>query len=109
MLMTRCVAFAVATLVFGSASTVIMAGDASRSCRPASVDRIGSETPNIVTAARNDHAALAIGRPAWQAPAGHRQPRAGDVPVDAELSAFASEQRRLDAELDRRLVICRGC
>ena len=42
-----------------------------------------------------------------EAPVGHRQPRARDVP-----SQSPSELERLtreDAAIDRKLVICRGC
>jgi hypothetical protein len=45
----------------------------------------------------------------WLAPVGHRQPRLADVPQDDVLSASEREQRTLDEELDRKLVICRGC
>jgi hypothetical protein len=44
----------------------------------------------------------------WSAPVGHRQPRAADVPSEP-LSKVELEQRRLDKELDRKLIICRGC
>jgi len=45
----------------------------------------------------------------WLAPVGHRQPTRADAPENALLSAWEREQARLDAELDRKLVICRGC
>jgi hypothetical protein len=41
---------------------------------------------------------------AWQAPVGHRQPRAEDVPFADPLAPSLAEQ-----ELDRALKICRGC
>ena len=49
------------------------------------------------------------------APIGHLQPRAqqfsadsqADQTVDQKMSAFDAEQRKLDAELDKRLNICR--
>jgi hypothetical protein len=45
-----------------------------------------------------------------QAPVGHRQPRASDVPVDAGQPMDAATVQRLDQELDRKLKsICRGC
>jgi hypothetical protein len=44
----------------------------------------------------------------WPAPIGHRQPKATDVP-DEPLSEFEVEQKRMDSELDRKLLICRGC
>jgi hypothetical protein len=43
-----------------------------------------------------------------QAPVGHRQPRASDIPKDASNAADEERQRR-DRELDSRLQICRGC
>jgi hypothetical protein len=42
-----------------------------------------------------------------EAPVGHRQPRARDVPPQSptEIERLAPE----DAAIDRKLVICRGC
>jgi hypothetical protein len=45
----------------------------------------------------------------WLAPTGHRQPTRTDEPQDQVLSARERQQQELDAELDRKLVICRGC
>lgn len=45
----------------------------------------------------------------WLAPVGHRQPREADVPQEDKLSAWEREQQKLDEELDRKLIICRGC
>jgi hypothetical protein len=39
-----------------------------------------------------------------EAPVGHRQPRAGDVPKEGDVTRNES-----DVELDRKLSICRGC
>jgi hypothetical protein len=44
------------------------------------------------------------GRSQIQAPVGHRQPRAGDVPNEGDVS-----RNDADVELDRKLNICRGC
>lgn len=44
-----------------------------------------------------------------QAPVGHRQPRAGDLPPAAERTAADQERERKDRELDKRLRICRNC
>jgi hypothetical protein len=44
-----------------------------------------------------------------EAPVGHRQPRPSEVPETTELSPRELELRRLDEEIDRKLVICRGC
>jgi hypothetical protein len=43
------------------------------------------------------------------APVGHRQPRAADAPDPGQSSPADQELRRLDEEIDRRLIICRGC
>jgi hypothetical protein len=44
------------------------------------------------------------------APIGHRQPRAGDVPSEKGLSDPNSAQNKEDAALDRKIKsICRGC
>jgi hypothetical protein len=49
-------------------------------------------------------------RPAVQAPIGHRQPRAGDVPSEQNLSDPNNPVNREDAALDRKIKsICRGC
>ena len=45
----------------------------------------------------------------WRAPIGHRQPRKADVPSPEVLSTWERQERRLDVELDRKLLICRGC
>jgi hypothetical protein len=45
----------------------------------------------------------------WRAPIGHRQPRKADVPSPEVLSTWERQERRMDAELDRKLIICRGC
>jgi hypothetical protein len=44
------------------------------------------------------------------APVGHRQPRAGDVPSEKNLGDPNDPVNREDAMLDRKLKsICRGC
>ena len=44
------------------------------------------------------------------APIGHRQPRAGDVPNEKGLSDPNSAQNKEDAALDKKIKsICRGC
>ena len=45
----------------------------------------------------------------WPAPVGHRQPHEVDVPQPDVVSAWEREQHRADEELDRKLIICRGC
>jgi hypothetical protein len=49
-------------------------------------------------------------RPLPQAPVGHRQPRASDVPSEKNLSNPNDPANREDAALDRKIKsICRGC
>jgi hypothetical protein len=57
---------------------------------------------------RNSPAVLTSHLP-WLAPTGHRQPTKADVPQDDILSPWERQQAVLDVELDRKLVICRGC
>ncbi|AHY52412.1 hypothetical protein BJS_08966 [Bradyrhizobium japonicum SEMIA 5079] len=45
----------------------------------------------------------------WLAPVGHRQPRQADVPRAEIVSRWERQQQQFDQELDRKLVICRGC
>ena len=45
----------------------------------------------------------------WLAPVGHRQPHRADVPQHEAVSAWERQQRQFDRELDRKLMICRGC
>jgi hypothetical protein len=66
----------------------------------------GSETSSAV--ARNRSLELTSRRP-WLAPVGHRQPRQADVSQSEVASARERQQQQLDHELDRKLVICRGC
>ena len=45
-----------------------------------------------------------------QAPIGHRQPRAGDVPNEKNLSDSNNPVSKEDALLDKKIKsICRGC
>jgi hypothetical protein len=49
-------------------------------------------------------------QPSREAPVGHRQPRAGDVPSEKNLSNPNEPVNREDAALDRKIKsICRGC
>jgi len=48
--------------------------------------------------------------PGREAPVGHRQPRADQVPSEKSLSDPNAAVNREDAELDRKIKsICRGC
>lgn len=49
-------------------------------------------------------------KPAVEAPVGHRQPRAGEVPNEKNISDPNNPSNKEDAELDRKIKsICRGC
>ena len=49
-------------------------------------------------------------RPAIEAPVGHRQPRAGDVPDEKNLGNPNDQSNKEDAALDKKIKsICRGC
>ena len=52
----------------------------------------------------------AVDKSGVQAPVGHRQPRAGDVPNEKNLSDPNSAMNKEDAALDKKIKsICRGC
>jgi hypothetical protein len=70
----------------------------------ASADHAKVKTP--VT--RNASITLTSHRP-WRAPVGHFQPRRGDVPQSEEASEWERHQQQFNEELDRKLIICRGC
>jgi hypothetical protein len=57
---------------------------------------------------QNNPAVLTSHSP-WLAPIGHRQPARADVPQNEVSSAWERQQQDLDVELDRKLIICRGC
>ena len=65
-------------------------------------------SPAMAASDQNSPAVLTSHLP-WLAPTGHRQPTRTDEPQDQVLSARERQQQELDAELDRKLVICRGC
>jgi hypothetical protein len=44
-----------------------------------------------------------------RAPVGHRQPRLNSMSDPVQGSAVDVALRRLDEEIDRKLIICRGC
>ncbi len=61
------------------------------------------------TASDQNSPAVLTSHSPWLAPTGHRQPARADVPQNEILSAWEREQQVLNAELDRKLIICRGC
>jgi len=101
---------AIATLVFGSASPLLAGSNVRSLVSDAPVDGAAGNAPSVAaaTSPRND-SDIGIRRLPWQAPVGHRQPKVSDIPRNTQLSVFEAEQRRLDAELDKKLMICRGC
>ena len=65
-------------------------------------------SPAMAASNQNNPAVLTSHSP-WLAPIGHRQPARADVPQDDVLSAWERQRQDLDVELDRKLLICRGC
>ncbi len=64
----------------------------------------------ILVTASTWSSALAQGAPSGEAPVGHRQPKAGEVPQAQELTDAEKRQKALDQALDRKLKsICRSC
>ncbi|WP_244434678.1 hypothetical protein [Afipia sp. P52-10] len=53
-------------------------------------------------------AAGSLGPKVAPAPVGHRQPRAADI-KPTEKSAAEIQEERAQADLERKLKICRGC
>jgi hypothetical protein len=45
----------------------------------------------------------------WLAPVGHYQPHRVDVPQPQAVSEWERQQQKSDQQLDRKLIICRGC
>ena len=74
----------------------------------AGVVLFGLLSPAMAATDQNSPAVLTSHSP-WLAPIGHRQPTRADVPQDDILSAWERQQQDLDVELDRKLIICRGC
>lgn len=94
---------AIAAFVLESTPTIVVAGSDNKSGAEAHAGSVGDNARQVAAAAE-ETASLAR-----QAPIGHRQPRAADIPGGARSSPLELEQRRQDEELDRRLIICRGC
>ena len=66
--------------------------------------------PDLPISATADHASRVLtSHLPWLAPVGHRQPHRADVPQHEAVLAWERQQRQFDQELDRRLIICRGC
>ena len=66
--------------------------------------------PDVSISAATDRAPIVLtSRLPWLAPVGHRQPHQADVPQQGAVSAWEHQQQQFDQELDRKLIICRGC
>jgi hypothetical protein len=66
--------------------------------------------PDLPISATADHVSTVLtSHLPWLAPVGHRQPHQADVPQRQGVSAWERRQQQLDQELDRKLIICRGC
>jgi hypothetical protein len=74
----------------------------------AGVVLFGLLSPAMAATDQNSPAVLTSHSP-WLAPIGHRQPTRAQVSQDEVLSAWERQQQDLDVELDRKLIICRGC
>jgi hypothetical protein len=66
--------------------------------------------PDVSPSAASKRAPMVLtSRLPWLAPVGHRQPHQADVPQHEAVSAWEHQQQQFDQELDRKLIICRGC
>ncbi|MEH2488552.1 hypothetical protein [Bradyrhizobium sp. AZCC 2230] len=67
-------------------------------------------SPDVSISAAKDRAPIVLtSRLPWLAPVGHRQPHQANVPQHEAVSAWEHQQQQFDRELDRKLIICRGC
>jgi hypothetical protein len=65
--------------------------------------------PDLPISATADHASTVLTpHLPWLAPVGHRQPHQADVPQHRAVSTWERQQQQAE-ELDRKLIICRGC
>lgn len=66
--------------------------------------------PDRLISGTADHASKVLtSHLPWLAPVGHRQPHRADAPQSEAVSEWERQQQRLDRQLDRKLIICRGC
>jgi hypothetical protein len=85
-------------LIMSMAILVLLGG-------PIAVAQTGSKTGSSGTSG-----AASQSQPAREAPIGHRQPRASDVPSEKNLGNPDDPINREAAALDRKIKsICRGC
>jgi len=66
--------------------------------------------PSAVAQSGHSNSSMTKGSGVAPAPIGHRQPRAGDVPDEKNLSNPNDPVNKEDALLDKKIKsICRGC
>jgi len=71
---------------------------------------IGGPVAMAQTGSKTGSSGAANQSPTREAPVGHRQPRADQVPSEKNLSDPNSAANKEDAALDRKIKsICRGC
>ncbi len=71
---------------------------------------IGAPSTSAIAQGGNSAASKSGGGGVVPAPVGHRQPRAGDVPDEKNLSNPNDPVNKEDALLDKKIKsICRGC
>jgi hypothetical protein len=71
---------------------------------------IGSPVAMAQTGSNTGPAGAASSAPAREAPIGHRQPRAGSVPSEKNLTDPNDPLSKENAMLDKKIKsICRGC
>jgi hypothetical protein len=71
---------------------------------------IGGPVAMAQTGSKTGSSGTANQSPTREAPVGHRQPRADQVPSEKNLSDPNSAANKEDAALDRKIKsICRGC
>jgi hypothetical protein len=100
MVMSKRLGLTVAATLFLLSSAPVVAGAASTT---SAVHGVATSSPG------HDDDPAKYASLFRQAPVGHRQPRPSDIPEATQLSPLEFELRRLDEEIDRKLIICRGC
>jgi hypothetical protein len=63
----------------------------------------------VIHAAQGGRCAIQTACLPWQAPVGHRQPSAADLPDNFTPVPSDLELEALDKAIDQKLTICRGC
>src|SRR5262245_52289883 len=73
----------------------------------AAQDRRAVDTPTTTGSAVRESPSPPLTVP--EAPVGHRQPKASDLPPESRDAGSTTGRSQLDRELDKALQICRGC